>query len=214
MRVVIAEDSSLLREGLAAALSHAGFDVVGSVGDAERLMELVDLHRPEVALIDIRMPPTHTEEGIVAAHTIRERYPETAVLVLSQHLQTAYALKVISEDSGMVGYLLKERVADMASLKKAVERVAAGEIVVDPEIVRRVVGRPRTDSPLDILSEREREVLSLMAEGYSNQAISQHLTLSGRTIETHVASIFTKLRLPPAPDTHRRVRAVLTYLRK
>ena len=214
MRLVIAEDSSLLRETLAAALRHGDCEVVGVSGDAEGLMQLVAEHRPDVAVVDIRMPPTHTEEGIHAAHAIRERFPDTGVLVLSQHLQTEYALKVISEGSGKMGYLLKERVANLEALRSAIDRVAAGEVVVDPEIVRRVLSRKRITTLIDDLTPREKEVLGLMAEGRSNAAISDHLFLSGRTVEAHVAAIFTKLHLPPAPDTHRRVLAVLTYLRR
>ena len=210
---MIAEDSSLLRETLAAALQHGDCEVVGVSGDAEGLMQLVTEHRPDVAVVDIRMPPTHTEEGIHAAHAIRERFPDTGVLVLSQHLQTEYALKVISEGSGKMGYLLKERVANLEALRSAIDRVAAGEVVVDPEIVRRVLSRKRGTTLIDDLTPREKEVLGLMAEGRSNAAISDGLFLSGRTIEAHVAAIFTKLHLPPAPDTHRRVLAVLTYLR-
>lgn len=211
---MIAEDSALLRESLAAALRHGGSEVVGVAGDADGLMRLVEEHRPDVAIVDIRMPPTHTEEGIHAAHQIRERFPDTAALVLSQHLQTEYALKVISEGSGKVGYLLKERIGNLDTLRNAIERVAAGEVVVDPEIVRRVLSRKRSTTFIDDLTPREKEVLALMAQGYSNGAISEQLVLSGRTVEAHVASIFTKLHLPPAPDTHRRVLAVLTYLRR
>jgi DNA-binding NarL/FixJ family response regulator len=214
VRVVLAEDSALLRETLSVALKHAGFDVLGAAKDANALMDLVAEHRPEVAIVDIRMPPTHTEEGIHAAHAIRERFPATAVLVLSQHLQTEYALKVISEGSGKVGYLLKERVSNLETLRGAIQRVAAGEVVVDPEIIRRVLSRKREASPVDELTAREREILGLMAEGHSNGAISERLFLSGRTVETHIAAIFTKLDLRPAPDTHRRVLAVLAYLRR
>jgi DNA-binding NarL/FixJ family response regulator len=213
LRVVLADDSVLLRESMSQALSIAGFEIVGQAGDGEQLLKLVEREEPDVALVDIRMPPTHTEEGIDAAREIRSRHPSTGVLVLSQHLQTAYALKVIEEDAGRIGYLLKDRVSNIEELTDAIRRVADGETLVDPEIVRRLVGRRREHNPLDELTEREREVLSLMAEGRSNKAISQQLFLSERTIEAHVASIFAKLGLAATPDDHRRVLAVVTFLR-
>ncbi len=213
LRVVLADDSVLLRESLAQALESNGFEVVGQAGDAVELLLLVERERPDVALVDIRMPPTNTEEGIVATREIRSRHPETGVLVLSEHLQTGYALKVIEDDTGKIGYLLKDRVAKIEELAEGIRRVAAGGTVVDPEIVRRLVGRRRERSPLDDLTEREREVLALMAEGRSNRAISERLFLSERTIEAHVGSIFAKLGLAATSDDHRRVLAVVAYLR-
>lgn len=213
LRLVLADDSALLRESMAQALRAAGFEIAGQAEDAEELLKIVEREQPDIALVDIRMPPTHTEEGIQAAHEIRSRFPSTGVLVLSQFLQTAYALKVIEEEAGRIGYLLKDRVTRMEELGEAIRRVAMGETVVDPEIVRRLVGRRREHNPLGELTDREREVLSLMAEGRSNKAISQQLFLSERTIEAHVASIFAKLGLAATPDDHRRVLAVVTYLR-
>jgi len=213
MRVVLADDSVLLREGMAQVLTKAGFDVVGQAGDADGLLQLVREERPDVAIVDIRMPPTHSEEGIEAAKTIKLEYGEVAVLVLSQYLETAYAIKVISEGSGGLGYLLKDRVTNTEQLEDAIRRVAAGETVVDPEIVRRLVQRQRDPGPLEDLTEREREVLAEMAEGRSNRGISQRLFLSERTVETHVASIFSKIGLAPTADDHRRVLAVVAYLR-
>ena len=213
MRVVLADDAALLRESLAQVLESRGFDVVGQAGDGEELLKLIDREQPDVALVDIRMPPTHTVEGIEAAREIRARHPAVGVLVLSQHLQTEYALRVIEDDVGHVGYLLKDRVSHIDELCDAIRRVGDGGTVVDPEIVRRLVGRRREQNPLDDLSEREREVLSLMAEGRSNRAISEGLFLSERTIEAHVASIFAKLGLAATPDDHRRVLAVVAHLR-
>jgi DNA-binding NarL/FixJ family response regulator len=213
VRVVIAEDLVLLREGLESLLTSAGFDVVGAVGDADALLALVDRVEPDVAIVDIRMPPTHTDEGIQATKQIRAAHPDVAVLVLSQHLDTGFALELVTEGGGGIGYLLKDRVADRHEFADAVRRVAQGEAVIDLEVVTRLMGRRRTHNPLDDLTEREREVLSLMTEGRSNQAIAQLLSMSLRTVEAHVRAIFTKLGLEPATDDHRRVLAVLTYLR-
>ena len=213
MRLVLADDSVLLREGLAQVLANAGFDVVGQAGDADELLRMVSEERPDVAIVDIRMPPTHSEEGIEAAKSIKLKYEGVAVLVLSQYLETAYAMKVISEGSGGLGYLLKDRVTNTEQLEDAIRRVAAGETVVDPEIVRRLVQRQRDPGPLEDLTDREREVLAEMAEGRSNHGISERLFLSERTVETHVASIFSKIGLAPTADDHRRVLAVVAYLR-
>jgi DNA-binding NarL/FixJ family response regulator len=213
VRVVLADDSALLRESLARALTDAGFEMVGQAGDARHLLEAVDEGAPDVAVVDIRMPPTHTDEGIEAAHVIRERHPKVGVLLLSQHLQTAYAIKLLSAGTEGVGYLLKDRVSRLEELEEAIRRVGAGETVVDPEIVARLVGRRRDRDPLDELTERERAVLALMAEGRSNRGISEQFVVSERTVESHVASIFTKLDLAVAGDDHRRVLAVLRYLR-
>ena len=213
-RVVVAEDSVLLREGLARVLTDAGFEVTGQTGDAEGLLAMVRAGLADVALVDIRMPPTHTNEGVRAAREIRANHPAVGVLVLSQYTETSYAMELISEGGKGVGYLLKDRVSDVEELADAIRRVAAGGVVIDPEIVSQLVGRRRERSPLDDLTDREREVLSLMAEGRSNQGISERLFLSPKTLETHVAHIFSKLGLPPAADDHRRVLAVLAYLRK
>ena len=213
MRVVIAEDEALLREGLARLLGDAGVEVVGRSGTAGELLAQVARLEPDVAIIDIRMPPTHTDEGLLAAHTIRASHPGVAVLVLSHYLESRYAMRLLEEHPESVGYLLKDRVSDVAVLIDALTRVAEGESVLDPTIVRRLVTRPRDAGPLSELTEREREVLSLIAEGHSNQAISARLFLSLKTVETHIRQIFMKLDLGETPDYHRRVLAVLTYLR-
>ena len=213
MRVVLADDSVLLREGLAQVLGAAGFEVVAQAGDGDELLRAVAAHKPEVAIVDIRMPPTHREEGIEAAKEIRTKHPDVAVLVLSQFLETGYAMKVVSDSSGSLGYLLKDRITNVGQLEDAIRRVAAGEVVIDPEIVRRLVERQRDPGPLEDLTDRERQVLAEMAEGRSNRAISERLFLSERTVEAHVASIFVKIGLLPTADDHRRVLAVLAYLR-
>lgn len=213
MRVVIADDSLLVRAGVVALLVAAGHDVVGEAADAPSLLQLVSEHRPEVAIVDIRMPPTGTDEGIVAARDIRIQFPEVAVLVLSQHLESSYAMRLLQDDPTAVGYLLKDRVADAGTITDALRRVVAGECVVDPAIVSRLLGRARSHSELEALTEREREVLGLMAEGRSNRAIATALNVSTKTMETHVGRIFTKLGLHHDVDGHRRVLAVLTYLR-
>jgi DNA-binding NarL/FixJ family response regulator/class 3 adenylate cyclase len=213
MRVVIAEDSVLLREGIARLLEEAGFEVVGQAGTAEDLMLKVRSYRPEVAIVDIRMPPTQTDEGLRAAKEIREQHPETSVLVLSQYLEPAYALELLSESAEGVGYLLKDRVADIPEFVAAVKRVGEGGSALDPSVVSQLVGRRRQDDPIDQLTPREREVLELMAEGLSNIAIAERLVVTERAVEKHVTSIFGKLRLTADSEHHRRVLAVLAYLR-
>lgn len=213
MRVVIADDEVLLREGLQRLLTEAGFDVVGKVGTADELRRKVDLARPEVAIVDIKMPPTHTDEGLVAAQEIRESHPEIGVLVLSHYLESRYAMRLIEHHPGGVGYLLKERVSDLAVLTDALGRLRDGECVIDPTIVSRLVNRPRPAGGLDKLTEREREVLALMAEGRSNKGICSRLFLSPKTVEAHVRHIFMKLGVEESLDDHRRVLAVLAFLR-
>jgi DNA-binding NarL/FixJ family response regulator len=213
VRVVIADDEALLREGLARLLEDAGVDVSGKVGTADDLLRRVDLTRPDVAIVDIRMPPTHTDEGLVAAQTIRATRPEVGVLVLSHHVESRYAMRLLEENPERCGYLLKERVSDVAVLLDALRRISEGECVLDPTIVARLVRRPREESALAELTERELEVLALMAEGHSNDAICRKLVLSPKTVETHVRHILLKLGIGDTPEYHRRVLAVLTYLR-
>lgn len=211
MRVVIAEDSTLLREGLARLLAEAGFVVVAAVEDASTLVAAVDEHRPEVAVVDIRMPPTRTDEGLRAAVAVRRRYPGTGVLVLSQYLRVSYAAELLDSGVDGVGYLLKDRVSDLAEFAAAVRRVGAGGSAFDPDVVRRLLVRRRDDSDAR-LTERERAVLALMAEGRTNQAIAQRLHIAERTVEKHCTAIFAKLDLSASPHDHRRVLAVLRYL--
>jgi DNA-binding NarL/FixJ family response regulator len=213
VKVVIAEDSVLLREGLARLLSDAGFEVVGQSGTAEDLMLKVRSYEPDVAIVDIRMPPTHTDEGLQAAQAIRAEHPNTKVVVLSSHIESGYAVELLSDDASGVGYLLKERVSDVKDFVGAVERVAAGGTALDPEVVSRLVGRRRGTGPLDELTPREREVLQLMAEGRSNSGIGEVLVVTDRAVEKHVTNIFSKLGLHATGEDHRRVLAVLTYLR-
>lgn len=213
MRVVIADDEVLLREGLERLLGEAGLDVVGKVGTADELRRKVELVRPDVVIVDIRMPPTHTDEGLVVAEEISESHPDIGVLVLSHYVEPRLAMRLIEQHTGGVGYLLKERVSDVAVLVDALARVREGECVVDPTIVARLVNRRRAPSALDELTERERDVLALIAEGRSNQGISERLYLSPKTIETHVKHIFMKLGVDESRDDHRRVLAVLAYLR-
>ena len=214
IRVVLADDSVLLREGIARLLEEAGFEVVGQSGTAEDLLLKVRSYAPAVAIIDIRMPPTHTDEGLRAAQQIRERFPDTAVLVLSQYVESGYALELLQSSAEGVGYLLKDRVANIGEFAAAVKRVAEGGSALDPEVVSMLVGRRRGDDPLSRLTPREREVLDLMAEGRSNQAIADRLVVTQRAVEKHVTSIFGKLRLPTDELDHRRVLAVLAYLRR
>jgi DNA-binding NarL/FixJ family response regulator len=213
MRVVVADDSVLLREGVVRLLEENGFEVVGQAGDAEDLIRKVRAHKPDVAVVDIRMPPTNTDDGLRAALEIRAELPDTGVLVLSQYVEEGYALDLVSESAGGVGYLLKDRVADVDRFVESVRRVADGGSALDPEVVSQLVGRARRDDPLDELTPREREVLELMAEGRSNNAIADKMTVTERAVEKHVTSIFGKLGLPPAPEDHRRVLAVLAFLR-
>ena len=213
MRVVLADDSVLLREGIARLLEEAGFEVVAQSGTAEDLLRHVAMHKPTVAVVDIRMPPTQTDEGLRAAKEIRERFPDTGVLVLSQFIEPAYAMELLSESAEGVGYLLKDRVSDVEEFAAAVRRVAEGGSALDPAVVSQLVGRRRQRDPLDELSPREREVLELMAEGRSNQAIAERMFVTLRAVEKHVTSIFTKLGLPATSEDHRRVLAVLTFLR-
>jgi len=213
VRVVIADDETLLREGLARLLAEAGFQVVGKAASAEELIRRVELTRPDVAIVDIKMPPTHTDEGLVAAAEIRESHPEVGVLVLSHYVESRYAMRLLEEHPERSGYLLKERVSDVAVLVDALQRIDEGECVLDPTIVSRLVGRPREGSPLEELTAREIEVLSLMAEGHSNEGISRKLFLSPKTVETHVRHILGKLGIGETSAYHRRVLAVLTYLR-
>ena len=213
MRIVVADDAVILREGLARLLTEAGFEVAGLAGDAEELFDLVEQLHPDVAIVDIRMPPTHTDEGLRAAKAIRERWPQTGVLVLSQHVRASYALELLSDGTDGLGYLLKERVSDLDELASSVKRIGNGGSALDPAVVEQLVGRPRrSDDALEHLTDREREVLALMAEGRSNKAIAEQLFVTEHTVEKHVKSILGTLRLPQSPDDHRRVLAVLTYL--
>jgi DNA-binding NarL/FixJ family response regulator len=214
IRVVLADDSVLLREGVARLLEDAGFNVVGQAGSADELLLKVRSYKPDIAIVDIRMPPTHTDEGLRAAQEIREHHPEVGVLVLSQYVESGYALELLQGNAEGVGYLLKDRVSDVKEFAAAVKRVAEGGSALDPEVVSRLVGRRRGEDPLSQLTPREREVLELMAEGRSNQAIAEKLVVTLRAVEKHVTSIFGKLRLPADEQDHRRVLAVLTYLRQ
>ena len=203
----------LTREGIVRVLGDAGVEIVGQAEDAEQLLRHVAIDHPDVAIVDIRMPPTHTDEGLVAARRIREEHPDVGVLVLSQYVEPSYAIGVIEDHPERVGYLLKERVFDVAILIDALRRIDDGETVIDPTIVSRLVGRRRRADPLEQLTEREREVLGLIAEGMSNRAIATRLFVTERTVEAHVTQIFQKLGLTESADLHRRVLAVLTYLR-
>ncbi len=213
MRVVLGEDSVLLREGVARLLEDSGFEVVGRAGDAEDLLRKVRAHKPDVAIVDIKMPPTHTDEGLRAARLIRSGLPDTGVLVLSHYIEEDYALELLAESAEGVGYLLKDRVADVERFVDSVRRVADGGSALDPEVVSQMLGRRRAAGPLDELTPREREVLALMAEGRANRAIAAELTVTERAVEKHVTSIFAKLKLAATGDDHRRVLAVLAYLR-
>jgi DNA-binding NarL/FixJ family response regulator/class 3 adenylate cyclase len=212
LRVALADDAVLLREGIARLLTEAGFDVVGQSGTADDLLRKVHSYAPDVAVVDIRMPPTQTDEGLRAAQEIRANNPEVGVLVLSQHVEPAYAMELLAESAEGVGYLLKDRVSDVEEFTAAVRRVAEGGSALDPALVTQLVGRRRTRDPIDDLTKREREVLELMAEGRSNQAIGERLFITPRAVEKHITSIFGKLRLPPASEDHRRVLAVLAFL--
>jgi DNA-binding NarL/FixJ family response regulator len=213
MRVVIADDELLLREGLARLLTEAGFEVVGKSATANDLMRLVTVTRPDVAIVDIRMPPSHTDEGLIAAELIRRDHPEVGVLILSHYLESRYAMRVLEQHPERVGYLLKDRISDVAVLADALHRIDEGECVLDPTIVARLVHRPRDGGPLGELTEREREVLSMIAEGRSNPSIATLLGVSPKTVEAHIRQIFMKLGLEETRDYHRRVLAVLAFLR-
>ena len=213
MRVVIADDAALVRDGLALLLAEHHVEVTAKASDAQTLIASVDQYHPDVALVDIRMPPTYTDEGLRAAQVIRVEHPRTAVLVLSQHLEFNYAQRLIQDNPTRVGYLLKERVGRVDQLLDALNRVTSGECVIDQAIVNELLDRSRAADPLDELTSREREILTLIAEGRSNQGICQALWLSPKTVETHIRSVFSKLDIPTASEDNRRVLAVLTYLR-
>lgn len=213
MRVILADDAVLFREGTARILMEAGFDVTGQARTAAELLDLVRRDPPQAAIIDIRMPPGHSAEGVEAAAEIRRTFPDVGLLLLSQHVETHYAMRLMTEFHGGVGYLLKDRVSDLATFASDVRRVANGDCVIDPELVARLVDKKRERDPLAALTERERRVLALMAQGRSNSALSAELCLSAKTVEAHVRSIFTKLNLAPDAGDHRRVLAVLAFLR-
>jgi DNA-binding NarL/FixJ family response regulator len=213
MRIVIADDAVLLREGAARLLEDAGHEVVAQSGDAEDLLRRVRAHKPDVAIIDVRMPPDNVDDGLRAALTIREELPEVGILLLSQYVEDRYLGELLGGGAQGVGYLLKDRLADVERLTEAIERVAAGGSVLDPEVVAQMLGRAREEGPLDSLTPREREVLGRMAEGRTNRAIAEELFVSERAVERHVTSIFAKLDLPAGEQDHRRVLAVLAYLR-
>lgn len=213
LRIVLADDAVLLREALAAALASAGFEVVGQAGEVEGLLRLVERHEPDVVVIDVRMPPSHTTEGLEAARRIRTDRPGIGILVLSQYVETRHAIDLVRADPSGIGYLLKDRVVRIDDIADAVRRVASGGSVIDPEVVGRLIGRPREHSPLDELTPREIEILALMAEGRSNQGIADALTLEAKTVEGHVSQIFGKLGLERETQDNRRVLAVVEYLR-
>ena len=214
MRVVIADDAVLLREGAARLLAEAGFEVVAQAGDDDDLLRKVRAHKPDVAVIDVRMPPDNTDDGLRAALAIRDELPQVGLLLLSQYVEDRYLDKLLARGAEGVGYLLKDRIAEVQRLSEAVQRVAAGGSVLDPEVVAQMLGRSRERGPLDSLTTREREVLGLMAEGRTNRAIAGELFLSERAVERHITSIFNKLDLPAGEQDHRRVLAVLAYLRR
>jgi DNA-binding NarL/FixJ family response regulator len=212
MRVILADDSVLLRAGLARLLVEAGFEIAGQAGDADELLALAERERPDAAIVDIRMPPTHTDEGLRAARELHRRYPAMGVLVLSQHVHPTYAAELLEGGARGLGYLLKDRVSNVSDLTESLQRVASGGCVLDPEVVAQLVARPRRGDPLTQLSDREREVLALMAEGRSNRAVGERLFITEHTVEKHIQAIFAKLELPSTADDHRRVLAVLTFL--
>lgn len=212
MRIVIAEDSVLLRAGLTRILIDAGEDVVATVGDADELLSTVDRRRPDLAIVDVRMPPTHTDDGLRAALTIRSRWPDIGILVLSQYVEERYAAELLAGETSSIGYLLKDRVADIGEFLAAVRRVGGGGTALDPEVVAQLLARTRRRDPLDRLTPREREVLGLMAEGRANPSIARELVVSDKAVEKHVSNIFQKLDLPPTAEEHRRVTAVLRWM--
>ncbi|MFC4530097.1 response regulator [Sphaerisporangium dianthi] len=211
MRIVIAEDSALFREGLARLLTDAGHEIVAKIGDAVALITAVEAHEPDLAIVDIRMPPDHTDDGARAARTLRQRWPSMGVLLLSQQIETRHSLELVAQ--GGFGYLLKDRVFDVDDFLDALRRVASGGSALDPEVVTRLLNANQRDNPLATLTAREREVLALMAEGRTNVGIARRLWLTDRTVETHIGSIMSKLGLPTTDEDHRRVLATLTYLR-
>jgi len=213
VRVVIADDEALVREGLARLLEDAGFEIAGRCGDADALLRMVDARRPDIAIVDIRMPPSRGDDGLLAAQEIRRRHPGVGVLVLSHYLDSRYAARLLEEVPEGAGYLLKDRISEVAVVADALRRINEGECVIDPTIVSRLVARKRARGPLDALTEREREVLALVAEGHSNGAIGEHLFLSRKTVDAHISQIFLKLDLRESPEHHRRVLAVLAFLR-
>ena len=213
MRLILADDSVLIREGLASVLRDAGYDIVAQAGDATQLLTAVEREAPDVCVVDIRMPPSHTTEGLVAALEIRRRFPKIGVLVLSQHVETHYAMQLLGGDAAGVGYLLKDRLADINEIVDAVRHVAAGRSVIDPTVVSTLLGRRREADPLDELTDRQRSVLALMAEGRSNRAIGERLFLSPKTVEAHISTIFSKLGIQDTRDDNRRILSVLAYLR-
>lgn len=213
MRVVVADDVLLTRKGIVHLLEGAGVKVIAEAEDADELLRKLRLDPPDVAVVDIRMPPTHTDEGLIAAQSIRSEHPDVGVLVLSQYVEPSYAMRLVEEHPERVGYLLKDRVFDIATVVDALRRIVDGETVIDPTIVARLVGRRRPDDPLSRLTEREQEVLGLIAEGLSNRALAERLFITDRTVEAHVTQIFQKLGLAESPDQHRRVLAVLRFLR-
>jgi DNA-binding NarL/FixJ family response regulator len=214
MRALIAEDSVLLREGISRLLTEAGIEIVGQAGDGDDLVRKARAHKPDVVVTDIRMPPTQTDEGLRAAKVIRGELPQTGVLVLSQYVEEGYVMDLLGDRADGVGYLLKDRVADVERFVEAVHRVAEGGSALDPEVVSHMLGRRRREDPLDELTPREREVLALMAEGYSNSAIATQLVVTERAVEKHVTNVFAKLGFGSEPDHHRRVLAVLTFIRR
>jgi len=212
VRIVIAEDSVLLRAGITRLLTDAGDEVVATVGDADALLDVVERHQPDLAVVDVRMPPTHTDDGLRAALRIRAQWPGVGILVLSQYVEERYAIELLADDTSGLGYLLKDRVADIADFVAAVHRVGEGGTALDPEVVQQLLARSRRRDPMERLSPREREVVALMAEGRTNVAIARQLVVSDGAVEKHVTNIFTKLDLPPTPNDHRRVLAVLRWL--
>ncbi len=213
MRVVIADDSILVREGIASILARAGIEVAAQVGSADELLDEVDAHVPDVAIVDVRMPPTQTDEGLRAAHEIRSRHPQVGIVILSQHVEVGIATRLLAETPEGLGYLLKDRVSNVATFVGALERVADGGSALDPEVVTGLLARARDDGPLQTLTERERQVLEQIAEGLSNQAVAEEMQITLRSVEKYVSSVFTKLGLPATGNEHRRVLAVLRFLR-